>query len=414
MMPQLGTDPPTRHSARAEESAEPGPSNAGQGAERVARGFSRAFQGRPTRIVLAPGRVNLIGEHTDYNEGFVLPMAIDRAVWIALRPRMDDRVRLDSLDYRQSIEFDLDSLQHGGPAWGEYAKAVAWAMQAAGHRLRGWEGVMSGEVPVGAGLSSSAAVELATARAFAIVSSIRWDAHAMAWLAQRAENEWVGVACGIMDQLTSACGLAQHALQIDCRSLTIEPVPLPVTVSVLVLDTGTRRGLVNSAYNRRREECQEGAQAFGLGSLRDLTQDAFAVGEAQLEPAVRRRLRHVLSENARTLRAGQALRDADMELVGRLMAESHASLRDDFEVSSPALDAMVEIASAQPGCWGARMTGAGFGGCAVALVEREVAPAAGQAIASAYQDRMKLQPAVYVCRAADGAGELPARERFLS
>jgi galactokinase len=396
-----------RHNARADKATPRDPSSAGKGAERVARGFARAFGGEPAWTVQAPGRVNLIGEHTDYNDGFVLPMAIDRAVWIACRPRADRRIRLDSLDYRQSIELDLDSLRHGGTAWGEYARAVAWALQAEGHPLRGWEGVMSGEVPVGAGLSSSAAVELATARAFAVASDIAWDAPAMARVAQRAENEWVGVACGIMDQLASACGLAQHALLIDCRSLKIKPVLLPESVSVLVLDTGTRRGLVTSAYNRRREECQEGAQAYGLSSLRDLTHDVFGAGEAGLDPVVRRRVRHVLSENARTLRAVQALRDQDMGQVGRLMAESHVSLRDDYEVSSPALDAMVEIASAQPGCWGARMTGAGFGGCAVALVEGGSARVAGQAIASAYQERMKLQPAVYVCRAADGAGILP-------
>jgi galactokinase len=402
------------HDASADEGPESDRSNPGRGAERVARRFAQAFAREPSWIVQAPGRVNLIGEHTDYNDGFVLPMAIDRAVWIALRPRADHRVRIDSLDYKQTIEFDLHVLEHGGPPWGEYARGVAWAMQAAGRRLRGWEGVLSGEVPVGAGLSSSAALELATARAFAVASDIAWDAPAMARLAQRAENEWVGVACGIMDQLASACGLAQHALRVDCRSLEIDPVPLPEGMSVLVLDTGTRRGLVSSAYNQRREECQRGAQAFGLNSLRDLSEDEFASGEARLDSVVRRRVRHVLSENARTLRAVQALRDQDMGQVGRLMAESHASLRDDYEVSSPALDAMVDIAAAQPGCWGARMTGAGFGGCAVALMERDAAQAAGQVIASEYQDRMRLQPAVYVCRAADGAGVLSGPQHFLS
>jgi galactokinase len=372
-------------------------------AGRVADGFARAFQGQAEWIVRAPGRVNLIGEHTDYNDGFVLPMAIDRALWIALRPRADQRVRLDSLDFQQAIEFDLGALQRGGPGWGEYPKAVAWALQAAGYRLRGWEGVLSGEVPLGAGLSSSAAVELAIARAFAAVSDLAWDAPAMARLAQRAENEWVGVACGIMDQLTSACGLADHALRIDCRTLDVEPVPLPETASVLVLDTGTRRGLVTSAYNRRREECRAGAQALGLTSLRDLTQDAFARGEDSLEPVVRRRVRHILTENARTLAAVQALRKGDVRRVGQLMAESHASLRDDFEVSSPALDVMVEVASAQPGCRGARMTGAGFGGCAVALVDRDAAEQAGPRIAAAYRDRTGTQAAVYLCRAADGA-----------
>jgi len=372
-------------------------------AERVERGFAASFQLPAEWIVHAPGRVNLIGEHTDYNDGFVLPMAIDRAVWIALRPRADQLVRLVSLDFQQTIEFDLQTLAHGEPAWGEYPKGVAWALQLSGRALRGWEGVMSGEVPLGAGLSSSAAVELATARAFAVVADLDWDARAMAKLAQHAENEWVGVACGIMDQLTSACGLADHALRIDCRSLEVEPVPLPESASVLVLDTGTRRGLVSSAYNQRREECRMGAQAFGLASLRDLREDAFAARQERLNPTVRRRVRHVLSENARTLSAVRALRAGDVELVGGLMLQSHASLRDDFEVSSPALDAMVEIAAAQPGCWGARMTGGGFGGCAVALVDRQAAAAVGERVTTVYRERTGIQAAVYVCRAAGGA-----------
>jgi len=369
----------------------------------VERGFAARFRQPAEWIVHAPGRVNLIGEHTDYNDGYVLPMAIDRAVWIALRPRADQLVRLESLDFHETLEFDLQALGHGGPGWGEYPKGIAWALQQSGRRLRGWEGVISGEVPLGAGLSSSAAVELATARAFAAVADLEWDPPAMAQLAQRAENEWVGVACGIMDQLTSACGLADHALRIDCRSLEIEPVPLPESASVLVLDTGTRRDLVSSAYNQRREECRTGAQAFGLTSLRDLTEEAFAAGQGRLEPVIRRRVRHVLNENARTLRAVQALRQRELELAGRLMVQSHASLRDDFEVSSPALDAMVEIAAAQPGCWGARMTGGGFGGCAVALVDREAAGAAGPRITAAFRERTGIQAAVYICRAAGGA-----------
>jgi galactokinase len=379
------------------------PVPAGDCAERVTQEFARAFHGRAEWLVRGPGRVNLIGEHTDYNDGFVLPMAIDRATWIALRPRADQLVRLTSLDFEETIEFDLHALVRGGPQWGEYPKGVAWALQQAGQQLRGWEGVMSGEVPLGAGLSSSAAVELATARAFAAVSGLAWDPQAMARLAQRAENEWVGVACGIMDQLASACGLAGHALCIDCRSLEVAPVLLPELARVLVLDTGTRRGLLSSAYNRRREECRAGAQAFGLASLRDLAEDTFESGQGRLELTVRRRVQHVLTENARTLRAAQVLREGEVELMGRLMLQSHASLRDDFEVSSPALDAMVEIAAAQPGCWGARMTGGGFGGCAVALVDREAAGVVRQRIAADYLERTGTHAAVYICRAAGGA-----------
>jgi galactokinase len=336
-------------------------------------------------------------------------MAIDRAVWIGVSPRGDSHVRVRSLDFLQEIEFEIGALERGGPGWGEYIKAVAWSLQAAGHHLLGWDGVICGGVPRGAGLSSSAALELATARAFAAASALAWDPPAMARLAQRAENEWVGVACGIMDQLTSACGREDHALLMDCRSLEIEPVPLPVTASVLVLDTGTRRGLVTSAYNQRRQECRQGAGAFGLTSLRDLGLEAFGRSEGRLEDRIRRRLRHVLTENARTLEAAKALRDAELERVGRLMLASHASLRDDYEVSSPALDAMVEIAAAQPGCWGARMTGAGFGGCAVALVERAGAIEVGERIAADYRQRTGQVPAVHICRAALGASlSLPA------
>jgi len=388
---------------QAEEPVQPAEPQRSESGRRVADAMAAVYGQRPQWVVRAPGRVNLIGEHTDYNDGFVLPMAIDRAVWIGLSPREDSHVRVHSLDFLQGIEFDLGALERGGPGWGEYIKAVAWSLQAAGHGLHGWDGVIFGDVPRGAGLSSSAALELASARAFAAASALAWDPPAMARLAQKAENEWVGVACGIMDQLTSACGRSDHALRIDCRSLDIDPVPLPPAASVLVLDTGTRRGLVTSAYNRRRQECRQGAEAFGLTSLRDLSPDTFERGEGRLEETIRRRVRHILTENARTLEASQALRGADVESVGRLMLASHASLRDDYEVSSPALDAMVEIAAAQPGCWGARMTGAGFGGCAVALVERAGAAEAGERIADEYRRRIGQVPAVYVCRAAQGA-----------
>ncbi|MEA3310451.1 MAG: galactokinase family protein, partial [Chloroflexota bacterium] len=208
--------------------------------------FAERFDEPPAFLVRAPGRVNLIGEHTDYNAGFVLPMAIDRALWIALRPRSDRRVSVHSLDFDETAEFELDALEQQDAGWVEYLKGVAWALQEAGYALRGWEGMLSGDVPSGAGLSSSAALELATARAFASVSAFPWDPVEMALLAQRAENEWVGVNCGIMDQLISAAGQAGHALLIDCRSLALTPVPLPPETVVVVLDTNTRRGLVAS------------------------------------------------------------------------------------------------------------------------------------------------------------------------
>jgi len=365
--------------------------------------FTQRFGEAPAVVVRAPGRVNLIGEHTDYNDGFVLPLAIDRAAWIALRPRNDCRVSVYSIDYNEGREFDLSALKHEKAGWVEYLKGVAWCLQDAGMNLKGFEGVLAGDVPLGAGLSSSAALEMATARAFAAVSGIPWDAVAQAKLGQRAENKWIGVNCGIMDQLISATGRAGHAMLIDCRSLELQPAPLPGGVAVVVLDTATRRGLVDSAYNERRSQCEAAAQAFGVRALRDVTPAAFASKDGQLDATTHRRARHVISENDRTVRAVEAMRKGDIGVLGRLMNESHESLRDDYEVSSDALNAMVEAAQAHKACFGARMTGAGFGGCAVAIVRAEAADDFVAATSAAYQARSGNTPAVYVCRATDGA-----------
>ena len=371
--------------------------------ERLTTAFEERFHDSPTFVVRAPGRVNLIGEHTDYNDGFVLPMAIDRAVWIALRPRSDVRVRVTSLEYDATAEFALDALEKADAGWVEYLKGVAWALQEAGSPLCGWEGVLTGDVPRGAGLSSSAALELATARAFAAVAGLPWAPAAMAQLCQRAENRWVGVNCGIMDQMISAAGRAGHALLIDCRSLETEAAPLPPETAVVVLDTATRRGLVDSAYNARRARCEAAARAFGVPALRDVSVEAFEARADDLDAVTRRRARHVITENARTLRAVDAMRREDAAALGRLMNASHASLRNDFEVSSEALNAMVEAARAEDGCYGARMTGAGFGGCAVALIQADVAaPFAGQ-VAASYEQVTGIAPHVYVCQATDGA-----------
>jgi galactokinase len=365
--------------------------------------FTQRFGEAPTVVVRTPGRVNLIGEHTDYNDGFVLPLAIDRAAWIALRPRHDCRVNVHSIDYKEAREFDITALKHEKAGWVEYLKGVAWCLQDAGMNLRGWEGVLAGDVPLGAGLSSSAALEMATARAFAAVSGIPWDAVAQAKLGQRSENRWIGVNCGIMDQLISATGRAGHAMLIDCRSLELKPAPLPGGVAVVVLDTATRRGLVDSAYNERRSQCETAAKAFGVPALRDVTPAAFTAKDGQLEATTRRRARHVISENDRTVRAVKAMRSGDISALGRLMNESHASLRDDYEVSSDALNAMVEAAQAHKACFGARMTGAGFGGCAVAIVRGDAADDFVAATSAKYQARTGNTPAVYVCSATDGA-----------
>ncbi len=378
--------------------------------ETVIQAFEQHFGEPPTHVVRAPGRVNLIGEHTDYNDGFVLPMAIDRAAWIALRPRDDRRLKVVSLDKEDTLEASLDDLQTAsGEAaererdWGEYVKGVAWALQEAGYTLRGWEGTVSGDVPMGAGLSSSAALELAVACAFAAVSSIEWDGARMAQLGQRAENAWVGVNSGIMDQMISASGEADHALLIDCRSLETRSVPLPHDTRVVVLDTATRRNLVGSAYNERREQCQAAADFFGVPALRDVSVAEFEARADQLDDLTRRRARHVVTENQRTLDAAEVMRADDPVALGNLMNASHVSLRDDFEVSSQALDAIVEIAQAAEGCYGARMTGAGFGGCAVALVAADSVGRFTERVAEAYQARMGLTPNLYPCRASQGA-----------
>jgi galactokinase len=360
-----------------------------------------------TYMVRAPGRVNLIGEHTDYNDGFVLPLAIDRAIWIALRPRPDRMVWLHSLDYDETAVFSLDDLNKE-TGWSEYVKATAWALQTAAYPLTGWEGVMTGNVPKGAGLSSSAALELATARAFQAVGGWEWQPAVMAQLCQKAENEWVGVNCGIMDQMVIAAAKADHALLIDCRSLHTEQVPLPPTAdggetAVLILDTSTRRGLVDSAYNERRRQCETAAAFFGVKALRDVSLAQFRQAQQSLNPLTRRRARHVITENERTLAAAQAMQAGDARRLGRLMNESHASLRDDFEVSSPALNNIVELAQAQPGCYGARMTGAGFGGCAVALVAQKKAAAIETAVAAAYQQATGLTARLYHCQPGPGA-----------
>lgn len=385
--------------------------------QRATDRFLERFGAAPQMLVRAPGRVNLIGEHTDYNDGFVLPMALEQAATLALTPRSDGRVRLLAADLgeggREGV-FEVATARsrdsrgdphHPEQGWLEYPRGVAWALQQAGHTLRGFDGVLASDVPLGAGLSSSAAVEMAVAAAFAATSDLPWDARAMARSMQQVENLWVGVQSGIMDQLISAAGSAGHALLIDCRDLSIEPLPLPAEVAVVVLDTGTRRTLVGSAYDDRRAACERVARALGVRALRDLDLATLEAAAAQLSASDLQRARHVVSENQRTLEAAAALRAGDAACFGALMQASHTSLRDDFEVSSPALDAMVAAALAAPGCYGARMTGAGFGGCAVALVAAAALPEFLAATTAGYRPsghRCRL----LVSRAAAGAGRM--------
>jgi len=384
--------------------------------ERAVAAFRATYGRAPTHLVRAPGRVNLIGEHTDYNDGFVLPMALERAAWIALAPREDGVVRLAADDLDQQGTFAVATARsrdargdardpRGG--WLEYPRGVAWALQDLGHTLTGFDGALASDVPRGAGLSSSAAVELAVAAAFAASSGFAWDPPTIARAMQRVENLWVGVQSGIMDQLIGAAGVAGHALLIDCRDLSLRPVPLPDGVAVVVLDTDTRRTLVGSAYDDRRAACTRVAHELDARALRDADVDDLAAAAERLDPVDLRRARHVIGENARTLEAADALADGDVARLGRLMDASHASLRDDYEVSSPALDAIVAAARAAPGCLGARMTGAGFGGCAVALVGRDDVDAFVATTADAYRAATGNQARAYVSAAAAGAGPEP-------
>jgi galactokinase len=362
--------------------------------------FVERYDRQPFGLARAPGRVNLIGEHTDYNDGFVMPMAINRQMVIAFNPRDDRRVKVYSLDLDQEIDFSLDDLQRDASGPEAYLQGVAWALGQAGYPLAGFEGVMHGNIPIGAGLSSSAALEVVTTRIFSVLSNSPWKADEMARIAQRAENEWVGVACGIMDQLSSAVGSTQL---IDCRTLGTQQVPLPSGTAVMVMDTGTRRGLVDSAYNERRQQCNQAAEFFNVSALRDVTLDMLAAGMPDLGPISGIRARHVVTENQRVLLAQEAMQNDDPVSLGEYMIASHNSLRDDYEVSSPSLDRIVSLALQHPACYGARMTGAGFGGCAVALIKAQEAEDFIQSVAPQYQQATFNQPSIYICLPAEGA-----------
>jgi galactokinase len=381
-------------------------------ADRIMAEFRRRFADEPAGIVRAPGRVNLIGEHTDYNDGFVLPLAVDRFVWVAYRPCADDVVRVWSMEFDEEAEFSLHNFSPGGTGWMEYVKGVAWALSVSGGKVHGWEGIIGGDLPLGAGLSSSAALEVACAHTFADIAGMTWDDQVLAQVAQTAENNWIGVKCGIMDPLISISAREGHAILIDCRSLTTTQVPLPPQMRVVILDTGTRRSLTNSAYNDREQECREAARAFRVDSLRDLTRANLAKPPKALAETLLKRARHVITENARVHDAVDALYACDWGQLGSVMREGHRSLRDDYEVSSPALDTMVECAS-RAGSVGARMTGAGFGGCVVAVVKAEDATRFLPRVTNLYYEATGLQPRAFVSQASAGATSTASRTRTL-
>jgi galactokinase len=377
-------------------------------------GFAEQYGRRPAGVWSAPGRVNLIGEHTDYNEGYVLPAAIDLEIRIAFVPTTDRLVAITLPDTGERREFSLDAIPPATGQWIDYVAATAWSLQSAGVRLHGFRGVLASNLPISAGLSSSAALELAAAWALLEPPDLAAhgiDAMMLARLCQRAENDHVGVRCGIMDQFAASLGQRGRAMFLDCRNLTYRPVLPPPgnDLALVVCDTNAPRRLGDSEYNERRAECDAAVATIaepepGVESLRDVDPEMLARHAPRLAPVELARAEHVVRENIRVLRTVEALEVGNLPAVGRLFAESHASLRDRFEVSSPELDAMVEIAAATPGVVAARMTGAGFGGCTVNLVRRDAVGALRSAIEREYPERTGREARVFAVTTADGAG----------
>lgn len=373
--------------------------------------FTRHFGTQPTAVAIGPGRVNLIGEHTDYNDGFVLPLALKRDVRLVFRPRDDRHVRIYSAEYDGIYEFDLDNPAYNKETlWANYIQGVAWSLQEAGVKLTGIDAVVSGNVPKASGLSSSAALEIATANALLAAANAQdqLTGPQVAQAAQRAENQFVGVNCGIMDQFISMLGAEGHALLIDCRSLEYELVPMPENAAFVIGNTKASRSLAGSAYNQRRKECEEGLAILqgvlpDIQALRDVNSAQLEEHKALLPAVVYRRCRHVITENERVMQTIAALRRDDLAEVGRLMNASHDSLRDDYEVSSDALDVMVETMRNTPGCYGARLTGAGFGGCTVALVQPGTEQSVADRIYEQYPKATNIWPEVYMTHASAGA-----------
>ncbi len=370
--------------------------------------FAAAFGGPPELIVRSPGRVNLIGEHTDYNDGWVFPAALDMGTVVAARRRAGGRLHTLAPRMAGEDSAPLAELRpRQGPGWTRYVRGVAALLLADGHPLPGADLFIDGDLPLGSGLSSSASLELGVAVALLGLAGVELERTALARLGQRVENEIVGLQSGIMDQLAVACGLAGHALLIDCRSYAVRPVALPAGVRVLVLDSAAPRTLAGSAYNQRRAECESAVAKLraarpGIRALRDVDAALLAAEGWRLDPVELRRAGHVVSENQRVLDSVAALEAGDVAQFGALMVASHHSLRDDYEVSGPELDTLVELALATPGVLGARLTGAGFGGCAVALAAAPDATAAAASIAARYRAATGRDGRVYVSAAADG------------
>lgn len=358
----------------------------------------------PTLLVRSPGRVNLIGDHTDYNEGWALPAALNMSTLIAVRPRTDGILHTIALRMPDTEDIvPLNQLDpHQGPPWTHYVRGVAALLQAAGYPLPGVDMLITGDLPLGSGLSSSASLEMGVAVALLALISARIDGKALARLGQRVENEIIGLQSGIMDQLAVLGGVAGHALLLDCRTLDTTPVPIPPDVRIIVIDSTVPRTLSGSGYNQRRSECTSALEKLravqpDLQALRDATPDVLAAATGRLTPIETRRVRHVITEDQRVLESVAALQRGDVSAFGQLMVASHRSLRDDYEVSVAPIDTLVDIALATPGILGARITGGGFGGCVVALAEAARAEAAAAAITATYQRTTSQAGVAYIC-----------------
>jgi len=374
--------------------------------------FNRYFQQTATNVYRAPGRVNLIGEHTDYNDGFVLPLAINFYTWIAASQRNDRLVEVIAIDERDRkgapgktrIDLENPSIRDDKAPWADYVRGIIVELGKSGGQLIGANLLIQGNVPRGAGLSSSAALENATIKALCDISGIDIDGKSAAKIGQAAENNFVGCKCGIMDQMVSAIGQQDHALLLDCRSLKSESIPLPKDFSVVIIDSKVKRGLVNSEYNLRREQCELAAAAFDVSSLRDISTTHLQTHKNILQPLIYRRAKHVVTENQRVLDAADALTREDIVTFGKLMFDSHESMKNDFEITVPAIDVLVDIVRQAIGDeGGVRMTGGGFGGCVVAFVPTSFENHIVENTRSEYLQKTGLEAEIFVCRASDGA-----------
>ncbi|HMH42365.1 MAG TPA: galactokinase [Pyrinomonadaceae bacterium] len=376
--------------------------------DEIVAAFQKLYGGQP-RIYRAPGRVNLVGEHTDYNEGFVMPAAINFSTFVAITKRDNSVVKIHSDIFKEEAEMDLAK----PPArcrkhWSDYPFGVAIKLKEAGHDICGANLFVHGEVPLGSGLSSSAAIEVSAGLALSDISGAKIDRLGLAKICQKAENEFVGARTGLMDQFIACFGKADHAVMLDCRSLESRALAVPDDVKLVVCNTMVKHELASSEYNARRGQCEEGVRILSqhlpdVNSLRDVTPEDVERCRAELGEVIFKRCLHVTTENDRVLKAADALRDRDLQSFGRLMYESHDSLRDDYEVSCKELDVMVDLAKQVKGVFGARMTGGGFGGCTINLVSVQAVDEFTQSIRNSYEQATGKHPEVYICSAADGA-----------